>query len=199
MTHPQPFKKHQAHRVCVKRNPGDLDMGNKKFRSWANKKTVDLQPNLQMVFFNLEESDSMFNLSNLRLVKYDSFYTESLASIKSGKLYEVFQMSFRWFDMWWAWAMIGEECSLSIIQPVEVFSILQWHRVEKEGPPEWQECLIAFPLFLQTVEIQSLQPTLPIKTLNSGNISPAQLHQLHQLFKYTWCRCRHVASFDWCI
>ena len=45
-----PFKKKQAHGVCVKRNPGDLDMGNKKFRCWANKKNIDIQPDLQMVF-----------------------------------------------------------------------------------------------------------------------------------------------------
>ena len=45
-----PLKKKQAHGVCVKRNPGDLDMGNKKFRCWANKKIIDIQPNLQMVF-----------------------------------------------------------------------------------------------------------------------------------------------------
>ena len=44
------LKKKQAHGVCVKRNPGDLDMGNKKFRCWANKKNIDIQPNPQMVF-----------------------------------------------------------------------------------------------------------------------------------------------------
>lgn len=119
-------------------------------------------------------------------------------------------MSFCWFDMWWARAMIGEGCSLSTLQPVEVFLIFAMTSYWNRRPAErWRECLTDFPLLANnrtntklaahsSNQSFELWQHIPSSTATSATSATSTTSTV---ITTPWYHCCHVGfdCFDWCI